>query len=517
MRKNKKDWFKLKKYPHIGRPISIKDKKRVMSYILSPENIAKHSFLPFIHKTSLVRKFRKEYNEEGNPIKAEGTNKIQRVKGQKKRELFYASHLDSLIFSYYSYQLSDKYEKLIKEYKLDEVVCAYRSIPIDENNPNSTNKSNIEIANDAFDLIKKYPKDFFCVIAFDITSFFDNLDHRILREKWEQVLSVDKLPIDHFNIYKNITRFIYLYLVYIFSFFKGSILTQKITTREIQQPVKRKKISRIKFLRNQNAIAFCEKKEFLKVKHKLVHSFKNIKKGDQLIPRTFGIPQGSPISATLANIYLVDFDKDINSYIQKIGGHYKRYSDDIIIVCTYEYRKEICHFVMEEITKYKLEIQEAKTQVFEFKRENNKLTCAQIFKDTINRNKNLIYLGFEFDGESIKLKNSSLSGYYRKMKRYIRRAKFYSYKYQEPIFRRRILKKFSYKGAKRNRKVVWNEAEKRLYKYDTYNYGNYITYAKKAISRMPNNRISNQIKKHWKNINKLLKDCHKPILKKVLH
>ena len=84
MKKAKKDWFKLKKYPHIGRPISIKDKKRVMSYILNPENITKHSFLPFIHKTSLVRKFRKEYNEEGNPIKTEGTNKIQRVKGQKK-------------------------------------------------------------------------------------------------------------------------------------------------------------------------------------------------------------------------------------------------------------------------------------------------------------------------------------------------------------------------------------------------------------------------------------------------
>ena len=77
------------------------------------------------------------------------------------------------------------------------------------------------------------------------------------------------------------------------------------------------------------------------------------------------------------------------------------------------------------------------------------------------------------------------------MKRYISRAKFYSYKYEKPIFRRRILKKFSYKGAKRNRKVVWNEAEKRLYKYDTYNYGNYITYAKKAISRIPNNKISN--------------------------
>lgn len=355
------------------------------------------------------------------------------------------------------------------------------------------------------------------MIAFDITSFFDNLDHKILREKWKKVLSVEKLPTDHFNVYRNITRFSYVDLVDIFSFFQGEILTQKITAKGIQQPVKRKKISRIKFLRNQNAIAFCEKKEFLKVKHKLVHSFKTIKKGDQIIPRTFGIPQGSPISATLANIYLVDFDKDINSYIQKIAGHYKRYSDDIIVVCPKEYKEEVCHLVMEEIARYKLEIQEAKNQVFEFKREKDKLTCAQVFENTINRNKNLTYLGFEFDGENIRLKKSSLSGYYRKMKRHISRAKSYSYKYEEPIFKRRILKKFSYKGAKRNRKVVWNEVEKRLYKYDTYNYGNYITYAKKAISRMPNNKISNQIKKHWKNINKLLKNCRKPALKRVLH
>ena len=118
---------------------------------------------------------------------------------------------------------------------------------------------------------------------------------------------------------------------------------------------------------------------------------------------------------------------------------------------------------MEEIARYKLEIQEAKNQVFEFKREKDKLTCAQVFENTINRNKNLTYLGFEFDGENIRLKKSSLSGYYRKMKRHISRAKSYSYKYEEPIFKRRILKNFSYKGAKRNRKVVWNEVEKRLY------------------------------------------------------
>lgn len=102
------------------------------------------------------------------------------------------------------------------------------------------------------------------MIAFDITSFFDNLDHKILREKWKKVLSVEKLPTDHFNVYRNITRFSYVDLVDIFSFFQGEILTQKITAEGIQQPVKRKKISRIKFLRNQNAIAFCEKRSFLR-------------------------------------------------------------------------------------------------------------------------------------------------------------------------------------------------------------------------------------------------------------
>lgn len=48
-----KDWFRLKKYPHIGLPLENKDRhKWVESYITNKDSIAKHRFLPFIHKVS---------------------------------------------------------------------------------------------------------------------------------------------------------------------------------------------------------------------------------------------------------------------------------------------------------------------------------------------------------------------------------------------------------------------------------------------------------------------------------
>lgn len=510
--KKKKDWFKIKRYPHIGLPLDNRDRfKWIESYITNPNEIAKHAFLPFIHKTSKVKKFRKDYsNLDGSlNVKFKSGTKVLRKESEKKRELFYASHMDSLIFSYYAMLLSNSYEDKIKENQLDEVVNAYRSVPVNPLKVDSSNKCNIDFANDVFKYVLNYKEEEFTVIAFDISSFFDNLNHKLLRDVWADVLGVEKLPIDQFNVFKNITRFSHVDIVDIFEEFKDKIYTRKINKFGEPLEIKQKKIDKIKYLRNQDAIAFCREKEFFKLKGKLLQPSKTRIINGVETYRDFGIPQGSPISSVLANIYLLHFDSLVNKYISSKGGIYRRYSDDMVVICPIASKEELTQLVYNEIKKYKLEIQETKTQIFQFKRKGDKLVCGQEFKGVTNWNKNFIYLGFEFDGNSVLLKSASISGYYRKMKRAVRRAKHFSNRKYSPtigiIFKQRLFRKFTYKGAKRNRKYIWNEEEKKFIKTDSYNWGNFLSYAYKASNIMVNNKIKQQTKRHWNILNELIK------------
>jgi len=516
MKKSKeKDWFKLKRYPHIGLPLNPGDRhKWIEKYVTNPDTVASHSFLPFIHKTSRVRKFRKEYMPENGKLNEEykKENKVLRKVGAKKRELFYSSQLDSLIYNYYAKLLGEHYETKIKEKKfnLNEVVSAYRSIPVVSEIEDGANKCNIDFANDVFQYIHNYKEPEFVVITFDITSFFDNLNHKLLREAWVEVLGETKLPKDHFNVFKNITRFSYVDIIDIFEEFKDKIYTRKINKFGKPLPIKQKRVDKIAFLRNQNAVAFCTQDEFFKIKGKLLQPSKTKKQKDgSIVYRNFGIPQGSPISSVLANIYLLHFDKILNEFITNNGGIYRRYSDDMIFVCPLKLKDDLISTVNEKIASVELEIQPNKTQIFHFKRENEKLICGQEFPSVINWDKNLIYLGFEFDGDTVLLKSASLSGYYRKMKKYIRRAKHYANKLHSKnrgqIFKGRIFKKFSYKGAKRIRKRIWIKADNRFQNTDSYNWGNFLTYAIKASKRMVNNKIKSQTSRHWNILNDLIK------------
>ena len=252
MEKKKKDWFKIKRYPHIGLPLNENDRHIwIQKYITDPHEIAKHSFLPFIHRTSRVKKFRKEYDKkEGKVIEKYINNKKAfRNPNEKKRELFYASHLDSLVFSYYSMKLSEKYEIKISENNLNEVINAYRSVPLDPEKENSSNKCNIDFANDVFKFIIDYKQNEFTVIAFDISSFFDNLDHKLLREIWCEILDTQRLSKDNFNVYKNITRFSHVDIVDIFNEFKSKIYTRKQNNKGENLEIKQKSIVNINYLR----------------------------------------------------------------------------------------------------------------------------------------------------------------------------------------------------------------------------------------------------------------------------
>ncbi len=498
---SKKDWFKVRSYVHIGLPIKPKDMNWVKAYVTNPKKISKHSFFPFIHRKMVKRKFRKQYDESGNKL-----NNGKGIGKNKDRHIHYANHLDANVYSYYSYLLSSCYEKFVKEYSLDRVVTAYRQIPLNANNPKSRNMCNIDFANEVFEFIRERNNQDLVAITFDITSYFDNLDHKILKKYWKQIINQDTLPQDHYNVYKNITKFSFVDEIDLFKEFQKEIITETKTGLR-----KKKQVKNISLLKKKRAIAYCEGK---KVFRNRVVKKGYIKKSDEK-----GIPQGSPISSTLANVYLLDFDKSINDFISNHNGIYRRYSDDMVVVCAKDMKDEIIDLFQKQIKDYKLEIQQEKTQVFHFKKGKEYHTCYnETPNGTLLQTKRFEYLGFEFDGEFTYLKSSSLAGYYRKMKKGLRRG-YYFARYtkdkssKNELFVRRLYKRYSYIGANRRRIYKKDKNSNKWIKTHKYDWGNYITYAKLAERNMNKNKIKGQIKNHWKILNNLIRK-KKEILEK---
>lgn len=501
---NSPTWFKLKAYPHIGYPLTPKDSPKTCAYIRNPKKIATHPFCPFIHKEIKTPKYRKQYDPQGNLL----NNGKRKYMKPKFRDIYFANHVDANIFSYYSFLLARKYENELKKRKLSEVVTAYRKIPLNTNK-NETNKCNIDFANDVFNYIRENSQsNDLIAITFDITGFFDNLDHKYLRECWYKIWGVkDKdghLPKDHYNVFKAITKFSYIEEQELFNLFKDKIIVKTKSGITKSKPVKK-----ISYLRDQNALAYCELKDLHKIRARgLIYSNKYQKSLNRL--RESGICQGSPISATLANIYMLEFDDYINQKILEMDGIYRRYSDDMVVVCHNKYKDEIINLFQKEIIqRCMLSIQPDKTQVFHFMKQANQLTCLQEFDGVINHNsskRKFEYLGFSFDGNNVYLKTSVLAKYYRKMKTGVRRRAYYTNRINNDtrgeMFIKCLYKQYSYVGAKPSKSFYrvkgttnrWVESKRN-------NWGNFIGYAQKANRRITNNKIKYQIKNHWKILN----------------
>lgn len=511
--KKKRDWFKIKKYPHIGLPLSLKDLSWVNEYVSDSLKIANHSFYPFLHRTMCAKRYRKNYDEETDEVLQNG----KREKSYKVREIYYANHLDANIYSYYANKLSELYENLIASRNLHLVVTAYRKIQI-PNKIKNRGMNNVDFAEEIFDFIRSSNEDNLVAITFDIKGFFDNLDHKRIKESWKKLLKCKSLPDDHYNIFKNITKFSYIDDFDLFDEFKDELIVLNNNGN-----YKKKCVKNIDFLRNQNVIAFCEKKDFDKrIRQKgLIKAYKKLFNIDskKMEERYKGIPQGSPISSILANLYLIDFDLLVNNEIIDISGIYRRYSDDIVIVCKECYKDYIINYITKQIVNFNLEIQKKKTNVYLFKRNLDKrFSCFKILLNgNLSSRRRFEYLGFEFDGYHTYLKSSSLSKFYGRMKKAINRGAFYA-KYSKyksghgKIFRRRLYKRFSYLGAKR--KMIWVQDKmtpRKWVKRKKHDWGNFLTYAYMAHFNIKNSKIRGQLKNHWNKLNTLIKDEEKRI------
>ena len=506
------EWFKIKKYPHIGKPIRIQDYLRVKNYIKNRDKIARHSFLPFLCRSIVKRKYRADKNRD---YRTKHGERIRRVGKPKNRGIFYSSHLDSLICSYYNNLLVKKYEERLKQFDFSDCVVAYRKIPVTSNS--KSNKCNIDFAKSVFSFIKMNSQNDLSIIVSDITSFFDNLDHSLLKKNWSYVLGSNTLPNDHYNLFKYLTKIKYVYPNRLFnSFGKKMIVERGVENDSKRKTLKYANIRKLKYAKEKGAVSFCYKEDFIGNKLNLIKSLKNLK----------GIPQGTSISSTLANIYMFNFDKEVYKYASNVGGFYQRYSDDIIIVCNTKYEKGIINFLRNRIEeKEKLEIHKDKTKIYRTIKSEDKFKIFSIDEKTevFDFNNNLEYLGFVYDGNKVLIKNSGFSKFHRNMKRALKRSKslaIYSKNPDRRIFKSKLYKRFTHKGSKRRLKFKRSKSNKNIYvKSKEYHWGNYLSYVYKADNSMLNlnnneNCIKRQSRKIWNRFNNLLKDYEKEVNKK---
>lgn len=408
-------WFRSRGYLHFDTPVKLRKASKIVS---SPENVSKHAFLPLISYS--IESFKVHPNEDG---------KI--VKKPKSRSVSYASHIDSHIYSYYAEKLSQLYERDLTSLSLNDTVLAFRAL----------SKSNIDFANDAFEKIKEHGN---CTaIAMDISGFFDNLDHDILKSMWSKVLKVERLPSDHFNIFRSLTK---------------------------HSTVKRDELfDKLKISKNnprKAGLRLCN-----------IKTFRDVVRSSDLITTNKsgkGIPQGTSISALLSNIYMLDFDSKIKNIVTSMNGNYYRYCDDMLFIIASDKRETLVNMVEENIAALKIDINGDKTEIRKF----------SIAHGIQKSDKPLQYLGFIFDGERKLIRSAALARFSGRMKAGVRLAKKTHSKAnlieeekgisKTPLFKKKLYERYSHLSKR-----------------------NFITYGHIAAKKMNSKAIKKQLKPLW--------------------
>jgi RNA-directed DNA polymerase len=414
---NRRKIYKKRGYLHFDPRCWLPDRSEEIRKVVSDQKrFASWSFFPFLKTVSQTPRFKHDF-EKGRPQRS-----------VKERLICYAAHKDALIYGFCSYSLTKTYEAFIHSNGFADAVSAYRT--------DLKGDCNIQFAKQVFDYIKNSGE---CTaIALDIKGFFDNLDHQYLKEQWVRVIGEGCLPNDHYKVYKTLTQFAYVDCKEILDYLNVNL--KKLSTLP-------KSILDL-FPEGQHAGFFRQLRERKIIK----------------IQRDIGIPQGSPMSAVLSNIYMVNFDEHLNELAKSKGFLYRRYCDDILIVCSDEMAIEAKQVAYDAIEECKLVIQQSKEEEivfrFDLKGELRSLNAKEIAKRPHKFlpgrehyfYKPLQYLGFEFNGQDELIRNSSISRFHRKMKRRINKSVRMAYStggQSDKIFTRTTYIRYSHIG-KRN-------------------------------------------------------------------
>lgn len=448
--------YQKKGYLHLDHRIwfpddysSIENIIRSNLQIINPKTQQKefYSFSPFLKILAKTPRYRYQFEEGHYDLET------------KIRPLCYSAHRDSLILGYYSFALTKTYEEYIKRHGFDDVVLAYRS---------DLGKCNIQFSKEAFDEVKK--RKSCSAIALDIKGYFDHIDHEVLLEKWKKILG-GKLPEDQYRLFKILTKYSYI--------------NQKGLLKKYKGPKKRGDVLPATLMDLIPGTGINDKFKQLNIDQLIVTN--NLP--DKKTGRLCGIPQGSPISALLSNIYLIDFDEDLKNKSIEEGFIYRRYCDDILVICDSEKALDIMDFIIDKISKeYHLKIQYEKVDLIDFHKnskgkirgfkrprrtknqvgEKDKVTIQKkpALTNATNEEKyyrSLQYLGFEYNGKDILIRPSSLSRFFWKLNYRLQRTVIMSYSPKskdDQIFLSQIYERYTHLGGRNFLTYAYKAAKK---------------------------------------------------------
>ena len=430
-------WYTRKLYLHFDVPLSRELAERLVT---DPSRVASHAFYPFLAYCLTTPRMRKTYPGSKAPF----------VKENKRRPISYPAHKDGYIFSYYKACLGEKYEHWLAENGLGRSITAFRAI----------GQNNISLAKKAFDYIAAHPQ--YTVVVSDIESFFPSISHPLLKEVWTEFLGVDRLPDDHFAVFKATTCYGEVDRHKAYNAFHIPLNTQVAHNRR----------------------RICTPCQFrAKIAGRLTRENPGLWRG-------VGIPQGSPLSPLLSNMYMANFDLSMHEWTTAIGGTYWRYCDDILVVAPVP-NTEIIERLDEGLSTARLQRSKKKTHCYP--------------SGSISPGMPLQYLGFMFDGHHITVRPSSVHRFHRKLKAAVRvaqhrRRRESSASSMPAPLRKRALYNMYSDRPRHGTKIV--EAMKnRPYS------GNFTHYLDRAADEMKSDRIARQRRRALKRFRDRIRDA----------
>ena len=296
----------------------------------------------------------------------------------------------------------------------------------------------------------------------DFSDFFPSLDHEYLSKAVKGLFDGNRLPDDHYQVFKSVIR--------------SSCwpLDEILEIRGLDYSSAKKRQKSIRRL-NRSWSHDLSKSEFKENKNRCIEKpWKGTSRG---------IPQGLAVSGVLSNIYMLETDSQIIECLKECGGYYSRYCDDFIVVVPWEKRACITEVRAIFGNVPGVTLHPEKTRFYHVTGGVVYSMESEVCFGLGNKSR-VSYLGFDFDGSIVSLRAGTIgrffNRYYRSVRGIQKRRKGMTNKQRHSMYRR-----FSEKG---NNPAASFEDQ------------NFLSYVARAQRAFPNDPISKPFQSMYKRL-----------------